>query len=78
MVLRDLMRHASVETTEKYYVGVNAKKTLEHLRNRKRSSEVNGRGDVSSVLSKTLWIYRATGEIRTHDLSFTKAVVLLK
>ena len=38
MILRDLMRHASVQTTEKYYVGINAKKTLEHLRNRKRAS----------------------------------------
>ena len=28
MILRDLMRHASVVTTKKYYVGINAKKTL--------------------------------------------------
>ncbi|MEO2030356.1 MAG: tyrosine-type recombinase/integrase [Fuerstiella sp.] len=32
MVLRDLMRHASVETTEKYYVGINARKTVETMR----------------------------------------------
>jgi hypothetical protein len=32
MILRDLMRHRSVETTEKYYVGINAKRTAEILR----------------------------------------------
>ncbi len=41
MILKDLMRHASVETTEKYYVGINAKKTLESLRQYKKASEVN-------------------------------------
>ena len=40
MVLRDLMRHASVVTTEQYYVGINAKKTLKHLREAKQRSEV--------------------------------------
>jgi integrase len=35
MVLRDLMRHSSVTTTEKYYVGINAKNTLKHLREAK-------------------------------------------
>ena len=40
MVLRDLMRHASVVTTEKYYVGINAKKTLKQLRVAKQRSEV--------------------------------------
>ncbi|MEO2034915.1 MAG: hypothetical protein ABGZ35_22775 [Planctomycetaceae bacterium] len=40
MVLRDLTRHVSVITTEKYYVGINAKKTLKHLRAAKRRSEV--------------------------------------
>lgn len=40
MILRDLMRHSSVETTEKYYVGINAKKTMEALRQYKRASEV--------------------------------------
>ena len=40
MVLRDLMRHASVVTTEKYYVGINAKKMLKHLRAAKLRSEV--------------------------------------
>lgn len=39
MVLRDLMRHGSVQTTEKYYVGINAKRTLEHLRKRKQDSD---------------------------------------
>ena len=37
MILRDLMRHASVETTEKYYVGVNARNTLAELRRVTRS-----------------------------------------
>jgi len=41
MILRDLMRHASVVTTEKYYVGINAKKTLATLRQYKSASEVN-------------------------------------
>lgn len=40
MILRDLMRHSSVETTEKYYVGVNAKKTIEAMRQFKIASEV--------------------------------------
>ena len=39
-VLRDLMRHASVVTTEKYYGGINAKKTLKHLREVKARPEV--------------------------------------
>ena len=38
--LRDLMRHASVVTTEKYYGGINAKKTLKHLREVKARPEV--------------------------------------
>lgn len=32
MVLRDLMRHASVQTTEQFYVGQDAKRTLEAVR----------------------------------------------
>jgi integrase len=32
MVLKDLMRHESVTTTEKYYVGVNAQETARFLR----------------------------------------------
>lgn len=40
MILRDLMRHSSVETTEKYYVGINARKTIETLRKYKQASEV--------------------------------------
>ena len=40
MVLRDLMRHAFVVTTEKYYGGINAKKTLKHLREVKARPEV--------------------------------------
>jgi hypothetical protein len=40
MILKDLMRHASVATTEQFYVGVNAKKTIESLREFKRASEV--------------------------------------
>ena len=42
IVLRDLMRHASVETTEQFYVGIQAKRMLEHIRSRKKASEVNG------------------------------------
>ena len=38
MILRDLMRHASVDTTEKFYVGINAKKTVENLRRYKSAS----------------------------------------
>lgn len=33
MVLKDLMRHESVSTTEKYYVGVNAQETARFLHN---------------------------------------------
>jgi integrase len=33
MVLRELMRHASVTTTEKYYIGLEAQETARHLRN---------------------------------------------
>lgn len=40
MVLRDLMRHASVVTTEQFYIGINAKKTLKHLREAKLRSGV--------------------------------------
>ena len=40
MILKDLMRHASVATTEQFYVGVNAKKTIEALREFKKASEV--------------------------------------
>ncbi|MCH2213472.1 MAG: hypothetical protein MK110_19410 [Fuerstiella sp.] len=40
MVLRDLMRHASVITTEPFYVGVYAKRTLQALRTAKSRSEV--------------------------------------
>lgn len=32
MVLRDLMRHASVQTTEQFYVGHDAKRTLDAVR----------------------------------------------
>jgi integrase len=32
MVLKELMRHASVTTTEKYYVGINAQQTAKFLR----------------------------------------------
>jgi integrase len=41
IVLRDLMRHASVETTEQFYVGIQAKRMLQHIRSRKKASEVN-------------------------------------
>ena len=53
MVLRDLMRHASVVTTEKYYVGINAKRTLKHLRAAKLRSEVTleAREDAGEALS---------------------------
>lgn len=37
MVLRDLMRHRSVATTEVYYVGINAKRTLEAMREHTQS-----------------------------------------
>lgn len=40
MILRDLMRHSSVETTEKYYVGLNAKKTMAAMRQFKKALEV--------------------------------------
>lgn len=39
MVLRDLMRHASVETTEKFYVGINARKTIETMRKYQQAIE---------------------------------------
>ena len=32
MVLKELMRHASVTTTEKYYVDINAQETAKYLR----------------------------------------------
>ena len=32
MVLKELMRHASVTTTEKYYVDINAQQTARFLR----------------------------------------------
>ena len=53
MVLRDLMRHAFVVTTEKYCVGINAKKTLKHLRAAKLRSEVTleAREDAGEALS---------------------------
>ena len=40
MVLRDLMRHSSVETTEKFYININAKKTVEMLRQYKQASDL--------------------------------------
>ena len=41
MELKDLMRHADVSTTEKYYVGVNARRTSENLKRYKQAAEVN-------------------------------------
>lgn len=46
MVLKELMRHESVTTTEKYYVGVQAQETARHLREtqtrgKKVNAEVN-------------------------------------
>ena len=41
IILRDLMRHADVSTTEKYYVGINAKRTAAHLRSLKPVEKVN-------------------------------------
>ena len=32
MILKDLMRHASVQTTEAFYVGLNAKRTIDAVR----------------------------------------------
>lgn len=50
MVLKELMRHKTVLTTEKYYVGLKAQETAKHLREavsaelrtKKVNSEVNG------------------------------------
>lgn len=43
MVLKELMRHESVTTTEKYYVGVQAQETARHLRETEtREKKVNG------------------------------------
>ncbi|MCP4786643.1 MAG: site-specific integrase [Fuerstiella sp.] len=40
MILKDLMRHASVTTTEQYCVSVNAKSTMEQLRKFQKAAEV--------------------------------------
>lgn len=47
MVLKELMRHESVTTTEKFYVGIQAQETARHLREteshlKKVNGEVNG------------------------------------
>ena len=47
MTLKELMRHESVTTTEKYYVGIQAQETARHLRevvnqHNRLKSEVNG------------------------------------
>ena len=73
LVLRDLMRHSSVETTEQYYVGVQAKRMLKHIRSRTRAAEVNGDGRRWNERLPDQQKSEATGETRTHDLSFTKA-----
>lgn len=57
MVLKELMRHESVTTTEKYYVGIQAQETARHLREvmpggQSRQSDVLGdRGDLSGDLA---------------------------
>jgi hypothetical protein len=48
MILRDLMRHASVETTKKYYIGVNAKKTVEAIRQYRQTAKGDTSGDTST------------------------------
>ncbi len=40
MILKDLMRHASVTTTEQHYVSVNAKSTMEQLRKFQKAAQV--------------------------------------
>lgn len=49
MVLRDLMRHASVETTEKYYIGINAKQTAKMLQKLTQKSDTLGDTSVSEA-----------------------------
>jgi len=58
MVLKELMRHESVTTTEKYYVGIQAQETARHLRDVMQndrpptSGDRGDRGDLSGDLTK--------------------------
>lgn len=51
MVLKDLMRHASVSTTEKYYVGINAAETAAMLAGLIQKAEPASSGDTISAES---------------------------
>ncbi len=62
MVLRDLTRHASVITTEKYDMGITAKKTRQHLRAAKSRSEVTL--DQNQPASKQLASKKAKPPVR--------------
>ncbi len=42
------MRHASVEATENYYIGENAKKTVEAIRQYRQTAEGDTSGDTST------------------------------
>lgn len=49
MLLKDLMRHASVATTEQFYVGINARKSMEAIRQYRQAVETQSKKVNSEV-----------------------------